>query len=149
MALFGNGLGGLFALRTAAVSPAYRAVVAYNVRCDLTATSVSWLTSSAADISTIIRQAGDTRAAYEMVHQFEPESFVEKLKVPALLVSSAWYGYETTPNEATQVRSSFDKHHKAYEWRHIEYRKPSPPNLVAFQVELYSGIADYLDKTMK
>ena len=144
VALFGTGLPGLFALRTAAVSQAFRAVVAYNVRCDLSAGSIGWLSSSRADTATIIQKVGDPHAAYAMMSQFKPEAFMEKLTAPALLVCSTWYGSEDSPIDAGQIRASFEKHHKSYEWYQLDFHDAEHRPLAEYQAQLYAKIADYL-----
>ena len=149
VAIMGYGLGGLFALRTAAVSTSFHAVVAYNTQCDLTAASIGWLSSSIAETPTIIKQAGGTQAAYNLVHQFEPDSFMATLSAPALLVYTSWYGYTFSLREAAQIRDSFEKHHRTYEWCQIDYHAAQHVKTSVYQTETYTKIADYLDQTLK
>lgn len=149
VAIMGYGLGGLFALRTAAVSPTFHAVIAYNTRCDLNAASISWLSSSRADTPTIIKMAGGTQAAYNLVHPFEPESFMDKLSVPALLIYASSYGYTGYEREAGIVRASFERHHKTYEWYHLDFHAADRVKSEVYQAQLYTKIADYLDQALK
>lgn len=149
VALMGYRLGGLFALHTAAVSTTFQAVVAYNTQCDLTASDISWQSSSIAETPTIIKQAGGTQAAYDLVHQFEPESFMAKLSVPAMLIYTSWYGYTFSLPQAAQIRSSFEKHHKTYAWSEIDYHASDRVKTSAYEAETYTKIADYLAKTLK
>ena len=72
-----------------------------------------------------------------------------KLSVPVLLISSAWFGAETSPDDMPRVRASFDKHHKPYEWWQIEFRDAAQSKVVDFNVELFTKVADYLEQTMK
>lgn len=65
VALMGYGRGGLFALRTAALSKTFSAAVAYDTDCDLSAESIRWMSSSLAETRVIIRQAGGSHKAYE------------------------------------------------------------------------------------
>ena len=149
VAIMGYGLGGLFALHTAAVSPAFHAVIAYNATCDLNAASIGWLSSSHADTPTIIKLAGGTQAAYNLVHVFEPDSFMAKLSAPALLIYASSYDYTGYEREAGIIRTSFDRHHRAYEWYHLDFHAADHVKGEVYQAQLYTKIADYLDQTLK
>ena len=147
VAIMGYGLGGLAALHTAATSNVFHAVVAYSPRCDLTATSIDWLSSSHAEIPTIVKQAGGTKAAYDMVHQFEPESFVDRLSVPALLACSSSFG--ATTSQALQIRGSLDRHHKTYEWYQLDFDAADHVKWEVYNGRFFTKVADYLDRTLQ
>lgn len=145
----GYGMGGLFAMHTAAVSRTFHAVVAYDTRCDLTSNSIRWLSSSNAEIPTIVKQAGGTKAAYELVHQFEPESFMERMSAPTLLAYASWFGRTYSAREAALIRSSFEKYHKSYEWYELDLKGIENVKVEVYQAQFFTKIADYLDKTLK
>jgi pimeloyl-ACP methyl ester carboxylesterase len=139
VALLGHDYGGLFALRTAAFSKSFHAVVAVNARWGETATSISWMSSSLAEIDVIVKQAGGTKAAYEIARQFTPETFVSQLSTPALLV----YPH-------IDLRSAFKQHHRIHEVYDPEAKElPDHETYEAGQVRLLGRIADFLDKTFK
>jgi len=148
VAILGDGLGGLSGLHTAAVSNRFHAVVAYDPICDLTATSIGWLSSSRADTPTIVKQAGGTKAAYDLVHQFEPDSFMEKLTAPVLLVKTSWYGLSNDTG-GKRIRGSMDRHRKVYEWYELDLRDYEHVKNETYLAKINTQIADYLDRTLK
>ena len=148
VAILGDNLGGLSALHTAAVSTRFHAVVAYNPTCDLTATSIGWLSSSRADTPTIVKQAGGTKAAYELVHQFEPDSFMDKLNVSVMLVNTSWYGFSNNTG-GKKIRGSMDRHHKTYEWFELDLRDYERIKNETYLSRINTKIADYLDQTLR
>ncbi len=148
VAILGDGLGGLSALHTAAVSNRFHAVVAYDPTCDLTATSIGWLSSSRADTPTIVKLAGGTKAAYDLVHQFEPDSFMAKLTAPVLLVNTSWYGFSSDTG-GKRIRGSMDRHHKVYEWYELDLRDYEHVKNETYLAKINTQIADYLDHTLK
>ena len=142
VALMGHHLGGLFALHTAAVSQSFQAVVARDVPFLDNATSVGWLSSSHADVPSLIQQAGGTNAAYDRIHPFQPESFVEKLSIPALLVQSNG-----------QFSLSLSRHHKFFDVIDFDFKDGLRDGKLiknwAYQARYFNKIADWLDKTLK
>src|ERR1035437_4528784 len=138
-ALMGYGRGALSALHTAAVSNSFHAVVSYDIECDLTATSIKWLSSSRADTPAVVKQAGGTKAAYALVHQFEADGFIERLSAPTLLANSAWYG-STSFHKGTRIRHSFDRYHKAYEWYELDVKDAEHVKTETYSARLYTKI---------
>ena len=148
VAIMGYGTGALSALYTAAASTSFHAVIAYDPECKLTATSIKWLSSSRADTPTVVKQAGGTKAAYNLVHQFDPDSFMARLSAPTLLANSASYG-ATYYYDGKLLRRSFDQHHKAYEWYELDVHDYEHVKNETYSARLYTKIADWLDETLK
>ncbi len=148
VAILGYELGALSALHTAAVSTAFHAVIAYDPDCKLSATSIKWLSTSRADTPTVVKQAGGTKAAYDLVHQFDPESFMARLSAPTLLANSASYG-ATYYHDGKLLQHSFDRNHKVYEWYELDLHDYEKVKTETYSARLYTKIADYLDQTLK
>lgn len=148
VALMGYDNGGVAALYTAAKSKDFHAVIAYDADLELTTNSIKWLSTSQADTPTVVKEAGGTKAAYALVHQFEPETFLDKLDTPTLLVESTWFGRDSH-TQGMKIKAGLDRRHKKYEWYEIDYRDYEHVKSQVYAAQFCIKAADYLDRTLK
>jgi dipeptidyl aminopeptidase/acylaminoacyl peptidase len=148
VAILGYYNSGISALYTAAASTTFRAVIAYNPEGDFTTNGIKWLSTSRADVPAVVQQAGGKKAAYALVHQFEPESFMDRLSAPTLLVCSTWYG-RTNNALAKQIKGAFERRHKTFEWYEIDVRDYEHVKDHVYTAQFCTKAADFLDQTLK
>lgn len=131
--ILGRGVGGPIALRTAASSPLFRAVVLFNSRADFSVNDVSWLTSSRAPRDTILQQLGGFRNAYKITRQLDPETFLQSLSAPTFLAYETWYGHAP---EGKHLRGVFRRFKKPCEWFDLDTHLARLPEAEG-NIELY------------
>ncbi len=148
VAILGYNSGGIAALYTAAVSKVFHAAVVYDPEGDLTTNGIKWLSSSHADVPAIVQQAGGTKAAYASIHQFEPESFLDQISAPTLIVCSTWYGHSNN-SQASQIRGGFKRRHKTFEWFEIDFHGYEHTKSHVYAAQFCTKAADYLDQVLK
>ncbi len=150
VAITGNGMSALFALRMASISHALKAVVAWDAAAyGLNAAEIDWFTGRGGDLGSIVEQAGGSRAAYSLVREFEPEQFVANLSAHALIIYTSSYDGIFRQIDAGVLHDTLQKHKKTFEWylfdlHDFEHRPES-----YYQAVFATKVADYLTTTLK
>lgn len=140
IAIYGVGLGSMFTLRTAAESSLYRAVVVQLPQGPRTANAIPWMTSDNAPLEALIARAGGTAAAFALVHEFEPESFAPKLRVPVLVL----YQPLDPSISASTLHTQLDRAKVPSTWINLDDSPGVLRRDELEQQELYAHIADFL-----
>jgi dipeptidyl aminopeptidase/acylaminoacyl peptidase len=151
VALFGDGLGASFALRTAAGSKEIGAVVALNATGYLDVNEIGWLTSSPANAGSLLALAGGSAEAFRRVHEFEPESYMARMTGSVLLINYTWFDGQSSggSRETARVRYALANHHVKFEEAGLDWHGSEHRPMTDYSAQLFFMVANYVEKTLK
>ncbi|MBS0631730.1 MAG: prolyl oligopeptidase family serine peptidase [Verrucomicrobia bacterium] len=151
VAVLGTARSGLLALRMAANSNSYRSVITINTPGTLKIGALLWLYTDDIDLTKLVTQVGGDKKAYELLRVFYPESYVSRLSASTLVVYDrySYSTYDSTHATRRALEYCLKDNHKPYESYEIDPDATEKESRNAYTQQLWTKVADYLDKTLK